>query len=168
MGYEGVIEVHEGQIPTRFGGFRGLACRLFSGAEHLALVVGEIKAAEGVLARVHSACLTGEATASDRCDCQPQLQEATRRIAEEGSGVILYNPNQEGRGIGLLEKLAALAADRRSVPASWGCSWPARARPRGGAVPHREPAALPGLGLSRTASCRRRPDLVLTRLPIRT
>ncbi len=77
-----------------------------TGAEHLALTLGDLADDAPVLARVHSECLTGDALFSRRCDCGAQLQEAMRRIAEEGRGVVLYL-RQEGRGIGLLNKIRA-------------------------------------------------------------
>jgi 3,4-dihydroxy 2-butanone 4-phosphate synthase / GTP cyclohydrolase II len=74
---------------------------------HLALVLGEIDSAQPVLLRAHSECLTGDIFGSLRCDCGAQLHAAMRAIAEEGSGVVLYIRHQEGRGIGLLDKLHA-------------------------------------------------------------
>jgi 3,4-dihydroxy 2-butanone 4-phosphate synthase/GTP cyclohydrolase II len=73
----------------------------------MALVMGEVAGVAGVLTRVHSVCVTGDVFASHRCDCGVQLQEAMRRVAEEGQGIIVYNPTHEGRGIGLVEKLRA-------------------------------------------------------------
>jgi 3,4-dihydroxy 2-butanone 4-phosphate synthase/GTP cyclohydrolase II len=73
---------------------------------HVALVKGEIKPEEGVLVRVHSECLTGEVFGSKRCDCGEQLHKAMQMIEKEGKGVILYI-RQEGRGIGLMNKLKA-------------------------------------------------------------
>ena len=74
--------------------------------EHIAMVFGDVTGDEPVLARVHSECLTGDALFSLRCDCGFQLQEALKRIAENGRGVLLYL-RQEGRGIGLLNKIKA-------------------------------------------------------------
>ena len=77
-----------------------------SGEEHLALVKGEWEKDEPILVRVHSSCMTGDIFGSCRCDCGPQLQESMRKIEKEGKGVIVYM-NQEGRGIGLKNKLRA-------------------------------------------------------------
>lgn len=77
-----------------------------TGKEHLALTLGHLDTTEAVLARIHSECLTGDALFSLRCDCGFQLQEALKRIATEGRGVLFYL-RQEGRGIGLLNKIRA-------------------------------------------------------------
>lgn len=95
------------QLPTRFGEFRVYGFRsTVTNEEHLALVMGEISPEEPVLVRVHSQCLTGDVFGSARCDCGAQLEAAMTRIAAEGKGVLLYLL-QEGRGIGLFNKLKA-------------------------------------------------------------
>jgi 3,4-dihydroxy 2-butanone 4-phosphate synthase / GTP cyclohydrolase II len=92
-------------LPTEYGAFTAIAFReALTGRDHLALVMGEI--GEDVLVRVHSECLTGDVFHSLRCDCGEQLEAALAAIAAEGSGVLLYMA-QEGRGIGLLNKLRA-------------------------------------------------------------
>jgi len=97
------------KLPTQWGEFRILVfADSVSGKEHLALVFGKPDANPVTLCRVHSECLTGDALFSLRCDCGSQLQEAMRRIAEKGSGVILYL-RQEGRNIGLGNKIKAYA-----------------------------------------------------------
>lgn len=93
-------------LPTRWGRFEAVAFRFAdSGAEHLAVLKGDV-AGPGVLARVHSSCATGDVLGSERCDCGPQLAKALRAIETEGRGVVLYL-QQEGRGIGLFNKLLA-------------------------------------------------------------
>lgn len=95
------------QLPTEFGDFEMVAYTdKNSGEEHLALIKGEWETNEPVLTRVHSSCMTGDIFGSCRCDCGPQLHEAMRMIQEEGKGVIVYM-NQEGRGIGMINKLKA-------------------------------------------------------------
>ncbi len=103
-----VRRVGEANLPTCNGGdFRVVAYESdLDNSVHLALVKGEINPEEPVLVRVHSQCLTGDVFGSLRCDCGPQLQTAMRIIAEEGNGVILYM-RQEGRGIGLANKIKA-------------------------------------------------------------
>lgn len=97
----------EAQLPTEYGDFRIIAyTNKLDGKEHLAMVKGEIKGDEPVLVRVHSECLTGDVFGSYRCDCGPQLHAAMRQIEEAGSGVLVYM-RQEGRGIGLINKLKA-------------------------------------------------------------
>ena len=102
-----VEKVTEAELPTKYGNFiaRGYIDKV-TGEHHIALVKGDISGEEPVLCRVHSECLTGDAFGSLRCDCGEQLQEAMRRIEEKGRGVILYL-KQEGRGIGLINKLKA-------------------------------------------------------------
>ena len=95
------------RLPTSHGEFRVHAYRSdVTGEEHLALVMGEVDPGEPVLVRVHSQCLTGDIFGSERCDCGPQLHQALERIQAEGRGVLLYLL-QEGRGIGLFNKLRA-------------------------------------------------------------
>ncbi|MEW6637033.1 MAG: bifunctional 3,4-dihydroxy-2-butanone-4-phosphate synthase/GTP cyclohydrolase II [Actinomycetota bacterium] len=97
----------EAKLPTEFGEFRVRAYENdLDDLTHLALVMGEPEGKEDVLVRVHSACLTGDALHSLRCDCGEQLESAMRRIAGEGEGVLVYM-QQEGRGIGLLNKVRA-------------------------------------------------------------
>jgi len=95
------------QMPTQWGDFDLVAFRQKdSGQEHLALIKGEWTAEDAVMVRVHSSCLTGDIFGSCRCDCGEQLHKAMQLIEAEGKGVIVYM-NQEGRGIGLLNKLKA-------------------------------------------------------------
>jgi 3,4-dihydroxy 2-butanone 4-phosphate synthase / GTP cyclohydrolase II len=95
------------QLPTAYGEFTAVAYReKLTGKHHVALVRGEVAGAENVLVRVHSECLTGDVFHSLRCDCGEQLEQALARLAEEDCGVLLYM-TQEGRGIGLLNKLKA-------------------------------------------------------------
>jgi len=102
-----VERVVETKMPTRYGDFKmfGFINKL-NGEHHVALVKGEINEKNEVLTRVHSECLTGDALGSKRCDCGEQYDEAMKRIAEEGCGILLYM-RQEGRGIGLINKLKA-------------------------------------------------------------
>ncbi|TDQ41589.1 bifunctional 3,4-dihydroxy-2-butanone-4-phosphate synthase/GTP cyclohydrolase II [Aureibacillus halotolerans] len=94
------------QLPTSVGDFEAIGYKsLLDGKEHLAMIKGEVKNAEDVLVRVHSECLTGDVFGSKRCDCGPQLDASLMAIEKEG-GVVLYL-RQEGRGIGLLNKLRA-------------------------------------------------------------
>jgi len=95
------------KLPTAHGDFDLYAyTQRSNGAQHLALVKGDISGPEPVLIRVHSSCVTGDIFGSCRCDCGPQLHQAMEQIDREGRGVIVYM-NQEGRGIGLLNKLKA-------------------------------------------------------------
>ncbi len=96
------------RIPTEFGDFTGYAYEsVLDGEHHLAVVRGEVANRSDVLVRVHSECLTGDVFGSRRCDCGPQLHEALRLVAEEGTGVVVYLRGHEGRGIGLAHKLRA-------------------------------------------------------------
>jgi 3,4-dihydroxy 2-butanone 4-phosphate synthase/GTP cyclohydrolase II len=95
------------RLPTAYGDFTAISFReKLTGKHHLALVKGEVEGQENVLVRVHSECLTGDVFHSLRCDCGEQLEQALRRISSEERGVLLYMA-QEGRGIGLLNKLRA-------------------------------------------------------------
>jgi 3,4-dihydroxy 2-butanone 4-phosphate synthase / GTP cyclohydrolase II len=96
------------RIPTEYGDFAGYVYESeIDGEHHLAVVRGDPRGKNNVLVRVHSECLTGDVFGSLRCDCGPQLAEAVRLIAEEGTGVIVYLRGHEGRGIGLAHKLRA-------------------------------------------------------------
>ena len=97
----------EVDMPTAYGHFRLIPFRQKNnGLEHVALIKGSWEPGESLLVRVHSSCATGDIFSSARCDCGEQLHRAMRRVEEEGKGVVLYL-NQEGRGIGLMAKIAA-------------------------------------------------------------
>jgi len=108
MAHERLVErVEEAQMPTKFGEFRAIGYRTYlDKKEHVALVMGDVTKADDVLVRVHDKCVTGDVFGSLRCDCGEQLDAAMKLIAEEGRGIVVYM-DQEGRGIGLHNKLRA-------------------------------------------------------------
>jgi 3,4-dihydroxy 2-butanone 4-phosphate synthase/GTP cyclohydrolase II len=102
-----IEEVVRVDMPTKYGMFKLVAFKeKITGGEHLALIKGEWQKDEPVLTRVHSSCFTGDILGSFRCDCGEQLHKAMQMVEKEGKGVVLYM-NQEGRGIGLMNKLRA-------------------------------------------------------------
>jgi len=122
--------VAETNLPTSHGLLKVRAYRSSTGAEPLAIIAGDVRGARAVPVRVHDACLTSEALGSLKCDCAQQLSLALERIARNGQGVVIYLP-QEGRGIGLANKIAVYAQQEKgldTVEANTSLGFPSEAR----------------------------------------
>ena len=105
-----IMRVSTSQLPTAFGDYLIHVYQdVKTSVEHVALVMGDVSAKEDVLTRVHSECLTGDVFSSKRCDCGEQLILAQQKITAEGTGIIIYLRDHEGRGIGLTNKIRAYA-----------------------------------------------------------
>lgn len=142
-----IARIATAELPTKYGDFTVHCYRdLVTSIDHVALVADGKETGLTPLVRIHSECLTGEAFGSLRCDCGPQLHEAMKQVSAQG-GAIIYLRGQEGRGIGLSEKLKAYAlqdAGRDTAEANIELGWPVDRREYGAAV-----AILEDLGLTR-------------------